>query len=132
MQSVATRIVVERERERMAFRRRPTGTSTGELDAGRRAEPTATFAARLVAVDGERVATGRDFDSLGALKASADVVHLDEAAASALADRAARRAARGPLGRGRSPYTPPPYAPFMTSTLQQEAGRKLRFRRSRR
>ena len=86
-----------------------------------------TFTAKLQLVDGRRVATGRDFDSLGALRKPDEVLVLDEAGAGALADRSARRAARRCRSVEQKPYTRRPYAPFMTSTLQQEAGRKLRF-----
>ncbi|MFZ5872753.1 MAG: type I DNA topoisomerase, partial [Actinomycetota bacterium] len=85
----------------------------------------ASFTARLVAVDGARVATGRDFDDLGQLRTSG-AVRLDEAAATALAEglRDADVAVRSVETK---PYTRRPAAPFTTSTLQQEASRKLRF-----
>jgi len=128
VQSVATRIIVQRERERMAFRSAGYWDVLAELDASV-SDPDAApprFTARLVAVDGKRVATGRDFDSLGAVRKPDEVVVLDEAAATTLA--------AGLNGAGLSvasveekPYARRPYAPFMTSTLQQEAGRKLRF-----
>ena len=133
VQSVATRVIVERERERMAFvaadywditARLATQASTSD-DAG---EPR-SFTARLAAVDGARVAQGRDFGQDGKLKttgAAKDSVVLDEPAARALA---------GALDNAdfvvdsveSKPYTRRPYAPFMTSTLQQESGRKLRY-----
>ncbi len=85
-----------------------------------------TFTARLVSVDGRRVATGRDFDSLGEVRKPDEVVVLDETAAGALA--AGLRGAELTVSSvEQKPYTRRPYAPFMTSTLQQEAGRKLRF-----
>ncbi|MDL9937515.1 type I DNA topoisomerase [Gordonia sp. ABSL1-1] len=124
VQSVATRIIVERERERMAFRSAEYWDIAATLNAGADASPS-TFGARLVGVDDARVAAGRDFDANGAVK-KADVVVLDEARATALS-----AALRGSQLRVTSveekPYTRKPYAPFMTSTLQQEAGRKLRF-----
>jgi DNA topoisomerase-1 len=136
VQSVATRLVVERERERMAFRSAAYWDLTAVFataDAGRAAaagEP-GTFGARLTAVDGRRVATGRDFDSVGQLKgasgaAAGQVLHLDEAAARALA--AALEATDFRVRSVESkPYRRSPYAPFRTTTLQQEASRKLGF-----
>ncbi|OBK87730.1 DNA topoisomerase I [Mycolicibacter sinensis] len=128
VQSVATRIIVQRERERMAFRSASYWDVVAQLDASV-SDPTAsppTFSARLVAVDELRVASGRDFDSLGALKKPAEVTVLDEAAATALA-AGLRGASLSVTSVEDKPYTRRPYAPFMTSTLQQEAGRKLRF-----
>jgi DNA topoisomerase-1 len=125
VQSVATRIVVQRERERMAFSAADYWDITATMDAGAEANPR-SFAARLVAVDGTRVATGRDFGSDGRLKDGADVRLLDETEARALADGLAE-AALTVSAVEQKPYTRKPYAPFMTSTLQQEAGRKLRF-----
>ncbi|BBX20836.1 DNA topoisomerase 1 [Mycolicibacter terrae] len=128
VQSVATRIIVQRERERMAFRSASYWDVVAQLDASV-SDPTAsppTFTARLVAVDEQRVASGRDFDSLGALKKPAEVTVLDEAAATALA-AGLRGASLSVTSVEEKPYTRRPYAPFMTSTLQQEAGRKLRF-----
>jgi len=128
VQSVATRIIVSRERERMAFRSAGYWDVTAELDASvsdAQAQPP-TFTAKLNSVDGRRVATGRDFDSLGGLRKPDEVLVLDEAGAGALAT--ALRGARLTVSSvEQKPYTRRPYAPFMTSTLQQEAGRKLRF-----
>jgi DNA topoisomerase-1 len=128
VQSVATRIIVQRERERMAFRSAGYWDVTAELDASvsdAQASPP-TFTAKLNSVDGRRVATGRDFDSLGGLKKPDEVLVLDEAAAGALAI-GLRGAQLAVSSVEQKPYTRRPYAPFMTSTLQQEAGRKLRF-----
>ena len=128
VQSVATRIIVQRERERMAFRSASYWDILAELDASV-SDPQASpprFNARLVAVDGKRVASGRDFDSLGVLRKPAEVQVLDEAAAGALA-AGLRGAALTVASVEEKPYTRRPYPPFMTSTLQQEAGRKLRF-----
>ncbi|GAA0602821.1 type I DNA topoisomerase [Sporichthya brevicatena] len=127
VQSVATRLVVERERERMAFRAAAYWDLDAEFDTGRarNADEPTTVTARLVQVDGKRVATGRDFSSLGELK-SADVLHLDEAAAGALAGRLSSSAFTVRKVE-RKPYTRKPYAPFRTTTLQQEASRKLGF-----
>ena len=128
VQSVATRIIVQRERERMAFRSASYWDILAELDASV-SDPNATpprFTARLVTVDGKRVATGRDFDSLGVLRKADEVLVLDEAAAGSLASGLAG-AALTVASVEEKPYTRRPYPPFMTSTLQQEAGRKLRF-----
>ncbi len=128
VQSVATRIIVQRERERMAFRSAAYWDVLAELDASV-SDPNATpprFNARLVAVDGKRVATGRDFDSLGSVRKPAEVTVLDEAGAGALA-AGLHGSALTVASVEDKPYTRRPYPPFMTSTLQQEAGRKLRF-----
>ncbi|MGK2880210.1 MAG: type I DNA topoisomerase [Mycobacterium sp.] len=128
VQSVATRIIVQRERDRMAFRSAGYWDVTAELDASvsdSQASPP-TFIAKLNSVDGKRVASGRDFDSLGVLKKPAEVVVLDESAARALASGLVG-AALSVASVEQKPYTRRPYPPFMTSTLQQEAGRKLRF-----
>ena len=128
VQSVATRIIVQRERERMAFRSAGYWDVTAELDASV-SDPQATpprFTAKLNTVDGRRVAAGRDFDSLGGVKKPDEVLVLDEAAAAALAS-GLRGAQLAVSSVEQKPYTRKPYPPFMTSTLQQEAGRKLRF-----
>jgi DNA topoisomerase-1 len=125
VQSVAIRIVVERERERMAF----VSASYWDLDA--RFQLTAAdkdqtpFGGTLVEVDGTRVASGRDFDDRGQLGRD-DVVVLDEAASVTLRDGLVDRPVEV-RSVERRPYTRRPYAPFITSTLQVEAGRKLRF-----
>ena len=128
VQSVATRIIVQRERDRMAFRSAAYWDVVADLDASvsdPKAQPP-TFTARLTTVDGLRVATGRDFDSLGAVRKPSEVVVLDESSAGALAT--GLRGAQLTVGSvEEKPYTRRPYPPFMTSTLQQEAGRKLRF-----
>ncbi|MCH9700309.1 MAG: type I DNA topoisomerase [Actinomycetia bacterium] len=128
VQSVATRIIVQRERERMAFRSAGYWDVTAELDASvsDAAASPPRFTAKLNTVDGRRVATGRDFDSLGAVKKPDEVLVLDELAAGDLA--AGLRGAQLQVSSvEQKPYTRRPYPPFMTSTLQQEAGRKLRF-----
>ncbi|BBZ41916.1 DNA topoisomerase 1 [Mycobacterium conspicuum] len=128
VQSVATRIIVQRERDRMAFRSASYWDIVAKLDASvsdPQAQPP-TFTARLATVEGSRVATGRDFDSLGALRKADEVVVLDEARATALA-AGLQGAQLSVASVEEKPYTRRPYAPFMTSTLQQEAGRKLRF-----
>ncbi|MEU1462280.1 type I DNA topoisomerase [Streptomyces sp. NPDC005727] len=127
VQSVATRLVVERERERIAFRSAEYWDLTGTFATGRAGDPSdpSSLVARLQTVDGRRVAQGRDFDSLGRLK-SANTLHLDEANARALA--AALENTRFSVRSVESkPYRRSPYAPFRTTTLQQEASRKLGF-----
>src|SRR5699024_1568515 len=126
VQSVATRIVVQRERERMRFTSASYWDISATMDAGAAAEPR-TFAARLVSVDGERLATGRDFGPDGELKEGASGVRvLDENEATRLTQWLGDSEFRV-ASVEEKPYTRKPYAPFMTSTLQQEAGRKLRF-----
>ena len=117
VQSVATRLVVERERERMAFVSAAYWDIEGTFDPSH-------FTARLVSVDGARVAQGRDFGSDGTLKSEAR--QLTEEDARGLADRldGADFSVRSVEEK---PYTKRPAPPFMTSTLQQEASRKLRF-----
>nr|WP_205864971.1 type I DNA topoisomerase [Planctomonas sp. JC2975] len=123
VQSPATRLVVDRERERMAF------VSASYWDLSAQLAPAtddASFPARLSRVDGERVASGRDFDDRGALKGQAHV--FDEASASALADALKQPSTTVTVRKLETkPFTRRPTAPFTTSTLQQEAARKLRF-----
>ncbi|MEV0106547.1 type I DNA topoisomerase [Nocardia sp. NPDC050799] len=128
VQSVATRVIVQRERERMAFRSAEYWDIAARLDAGGEADSAnpRVFSARLVDVDGSRVATGRDFGSDGRLKADSRALVLDEVRARRLAE-ALHGADLVVTSAESKPYTRKPYAPFMTSTLQQEAGRKLRF-----
>ncbi|MFF0091331.1 type I DNA topoisomerase [Streptomyces canus] len=127
VQSVATRLVVERERERIAFRSAEYWDLTGTFATGRAGDSSdpSSLVARLQTVDGRRVAQGRDFDSVGQLK-SANILHLDEANARALAAvlEQTRFAVRSVESK---PYRRSPYAPFRTTTLQQEASRKLGF-----
>ncbi|MGW5105141.1 type I DNA topoisomerase [Nocardia sp. NPDC004123] len=129
VQSVATRVIVQRERERMAFRSAEYWDIAAKLDAGGRGQEDGgnprVFGARLVSVEGARVATGRDFGSDGQLK-SQGVVVLDAGYAQRLAE--SLHGVDFTVSSVESkPYTRKPYAPFMTSTLQQEAARKLRF-----
>jgi DNA topoisomerase-1 len=118
VQSVATRLVVERERERMRFVAANYWDIVATFDPG-------AFDARLSAVDGRRVAQGRDFDQQGALR-TADAVQLGEDDARALA-AALAGSAFAVSSVEEKPYTRRPAPPFMTSTLQQEASRKLRL-----
>ncbi|MEW9532409.1 type I DNA topoisomerase [Microbispora sp. NPDC049125] len=125
VQSVATRLVVERERERLAFTAANYWDLQALFDTGRDSDDPPTFSATLTGVDGRRVAQGRDFASTGRLKGG-DILHLDEAAATALAGRL-EGASYAVRSVERKPYTRKPYAPFRTTTLQQEASRKLGF-----
>jgi DNA topoisomerase I len=128
VQSVATRIVVERERQRMAFRSAEYWDINALLSVqGGVKEGPKSFSATLIALDGDRIATGRDFEpTTGQVRPGAGVVHLDGDGARGLAARLEDR----PFTVTRveeKPYRRRPYAPFITSTLQQEAARKLRF-----
>ncbi len=121
VQSVATRIIVERERERMAFRSANYWDLTGTFTAG----DERPFTAMLLELDERRIATGKDFGSTGELS-KPDVVHLDESAARALVGDLEDRPAEV-KSREAKPYRRRPAAPFITSTYQQEASRKLRL-----
>lgn len=123
VQSAATRLVVDRERERLAF----VSASYWDLSALlATSADSVTFESRLARLDGVRVATGRDFDDNGKLKTEA--TPLDEQAAQALAVALRDPAVSVVVSSVDSkPYTRRPAAPFSTSTLQQEAARKLRF-----
>ncbi|MGO9082150.1 MAG: type I DNA topoisomerase [Streptosporangiaceae bacterium] len=139
VQSVAVRLVVDRERERMAFRaarywdlEAEFAKAAAQADGVDAAEAEPSFAATLISVDGRRVAQGRDFTPSGELrtaengKSATPVLHLDGEAAAGLADRLA--GASFTVGSvERKPYRRSPYAPFRTTTLQQEASRKLGF-----
>lgn len=123
VQSVATRLVVDREKERMAFKVASYWDLEGTFDAGSKHDQR-MFPAKLHSIDGTRVASGSNFGQDGQLKARADVVHLDKRRAedlvAALADTAYDvRSVEA------KPYRRSPYAPFRTTTLQQEASRKL-------
>ncbi|GGM12115.1 type I DNA topoisomerase [Micromonospora yangpuensis] len=127
VQSVATRIVVERERQRMAFRTAEYWDILATLAVTDAGEGPRNFNATLVALNGDRIATGKDFEpTTGRVRPGAGVVHLDSDGARGLAARLEGR----PFTVTRveeKPYRRRPYAPFITSTLQQEAARKLRF-----
>lgn len=126
VQSVAVRLVVEREHERIRFRSANYWDLTGRF----KAETGAPFNAALHSVAGRRIASGRDFDpDTGALKAPAEgegPLHLTEEAAKELVARLEGKQATV-ASLEQKPYTERPSAPFTTSTMQQEAGRKLRF-----
>jgi DNA topoisomerase-1 len=137
VQSVATRLIVDRERDRIAFR----SASYWDLEAefatqehGREKLPNhpTSFTATLVSVNGQRVAQGRDFTAQGQLKqgqlkqGELPVLHLDGEAAAQLAGRLENAAFRVSSIETK-PYRRSPYEPFRTTTMQQEASRKLGF-----
>jgi DNA topoisomerase I len=124
VQSVATRLVVERERERIAFVPASYWDLAATFETGKPEEPS-SFDATLVALDGKRVAQGRDFTAQGRIK-SDEILHLDEESAQGLAARLRDRP-YAVKSVERKPYKRSPYAPFRTTTLQQEASRKLGF-----
>lgn len=123
VQSVATRLVVDRERERMAFRSASYWDLEGTFDAGAKHDQR-MFPAKLHSVDDVRVARGSDFGQDGQLKSGANVVHLDRGRAEALA-AALQDTAFEVRSVEAKPYRRSPYAPFRTTTLQQESSRKL-------
>jgi DNA topoisomerase I len=141
VQSVATRLVVERELERMAFNAAAwwdieatfaaleTPAAEPPASGGRTGSPEATrgesFQARLVSVDGKRLALGRDFGNDGKLKTE-DALQLDEEGARGLSQRL-EQSSFSVTRVEQKPYSRKPSPPFMTSTLQQEASRKLRY-----
>ena len=120
VQSVAIRLVCERERERMAF----TSASWFDVTANL-VVAGGPFEATLESLNGAALATGKNFDASGALT-SADVTRLDEATATALATSLSGSSAEV-VSVTSTPRTQRPQAPFMTSSLQIEASRKLRF-----
>ena len=130
VQSVATRMVVERERARMSFRSAGWWGLEGTFavaDGVAVADGTPrSFSASLVAVDGVALASGRDFDDSGTLTSPGSVVVLAESEARDLAS-GLTDAPFTVSSMTHKPFRRSPSAPFMTSTLQQEAGRKLRF-----
>jgi DNA topoisomerase-1 len=129
VQSVAVRLVVDRERDRIAFRPAQYWDLEAEfakITDGLEVGDVTTFMATLVTVDGRRVAQGRDFGSTGVLREADGILHLDGGTAVALRDRLAEAAFKV-RSVERKPYRRSPYAPFRTTTLQQEASRKLGF-----
>ncbi|MQW74291.1 type I DNA topoisomerase [Nocardioides sp. dk4132] len=123
VQSVATRLVVDRERERMRFHVASYWDLEGTFDAGSKHDQR-MFPAKLHSVDGARVARGSDFGPDGLLKKSDGIVHLDRTRAEALSE-ALQDATYDVRSVESKPYRRSPYAPFRTTTLQQEASRKL-------
>lgn len=126
VQSVATRMVVQRERERMAFVTADHWDLTGEFAPVSGPDAGSAFQARLSGVDGRKVATGRDFDDRGQLRKPEAVAHLDEQQARSLAEGLSE-ADFTVAQQETKPYLSRPKAPFTTSTLQQDAARKLHF-----
>jgi len=133
VQSVATRLIVDKERDRIAFR---SGSywdleadfATANHGSERLPDDPTQFTATLLSVDGKRVAQGRDFTSTGQLKDADAVVLLNEASAGALAGRLRdERSTFAVSSVERKPYRRSPYPPFRTTTLQQEASRKLGY-----
>ena len=121
VQSVAVRVLVRRELERLAFR---SGTYW-DLKAKLATSDDAAFEATLATVGGQRVATGKDFDEhTGRLKPDVNAILLDEATAKTLQSRLQSQPWQVTSVETRM-QTRKPYAPFTTSTLQQEANRKL-------
>ncbi len=129
VQSVATRLVVDRERERMAFRTASYWDLEGTFDAGEKHDER-MFPAKLHSIDAKRVARGSDFTQQGELKPGVDVVHLDRSRAEALAASLSETTFEVRSVEAK-PYRRQPYAPFRTTTLQQEASRKLGYGASR-
>ncbi len=128
VQSVATRLLVQRERDRIAF----SSASYWDIVATLATQvPVEVFDSRLVAVDGVKVAAGKDFTSVGTLKQGSQVRVLDEASATALAEGLAAGADVTVRSVESKPYRRKPSAPFRTTTLQQEASRKLGYTASR-
>ncbi|MFP5352787.1 MAG: type I DNA topoisomerase [Actinomycetota bacterium] len=127
VQSVATRMIVEREEARMRFRSAGYWDVEGHFAAAGSSDEI--FVAALLSVDDARVATGKDFDALGNVTREGVVV-LDQDAATQLAD-ALQESSFTVSSVEQKPFKRSPYAPFITSTMQQEAGRKLGFTASR-
>ncbi len=123
VQSVATRLVVDKERERIKFRLASYWDLEGTFDAGSKHDQR-MFPAKLHSIDGTRVAQGSSFGQDGQLKPGADVVHLDRSRAEALVTALADTTYDVRSVESK-PYKRSPYAPFRTTTMQQEASRKL-------
>ena len=127
VQSVATRLIVERERERMAFVRAPYWDVTATLEAPDADGNNVAFDSRMVSLGGRRLAGSKDFGADGKLTAAGakdQVVQLDEAQASAIA-QALEFATFTVASMETKPYRRRPVPPFTTSTLQQTAGNRL-------
>jgi len=122
VQSVAVRLIVERERERIAFH----DATYWDLEAAFETTGGESFTATLTSVEGRKIPSGKDFDSTNGTLKNPDLLQMDEGAAGELADRL--RSADFKVTRVEvKPFTERPKAPFTTSTLQQEANRKLGF-----
>ena len=128
VQSVATRLVVDRERDRMAHVSASYCSISTRIEAG-----AESFDARVTHVDGRAVATGSDFSEKGVLKEKAEkagALHLDEAFAASIAQALEASPSSIIESVTQKPYRRRPAAPFTTSTLQQEASRKLHWNAS--
>ena len=123
VQSVATRLVVDRERQRIKFKLASYWDLDATFDAGSGHDPR-MFPAKLYSLDGVRVARGADFDDSGVLKAKGERAHLSRADAEALS-AGLSDTSYDVRSVESKPYRRSPYAPFRTTTLQQEASRKL-------
>jgi DNA topoisomerase-1 len=124
VQSVAVKLIVERERERMKFRSATYWDLLGSF--AKRAGAADAFQAELVSVDGRKIPSTRDFDAATGQIKDGKLLLLDEDAAVRLADELSACEFRV-ASMEEKPYTSRPYPPFTTSTLQQEANRKLGF-----
>ncbi|REJ98551.1 MAG: type I DNA topoisomerase [Planctomycetota bacterium] len=122
VQSVAVRLIVERERQRMAF----VAATYWDAIATFVKSDQAEFQATLVSVDQRKIPSGKDFDSADGKLKDPNLLHMDEAAAQALVEKLAT-AEFSVTSLDDKPYTSKPSPPFTTSTLQQEANRKLGF-----
>jgi DNA topoisomerase-1 len=122
VQSVSIRILVDRERARMRFR----AASYWDLLATFNTPENETFDARLVTVDGKRLATGKDFDPDTGKLSRTDILHLEAGEAGAL-EEALRKGTFTVTSCEEKPFTRSPYPPFTTASLQQEGNRKLRY-----
>ena len=127
VQSVATRIVVERERERMAFRSAEYWDIEATLAVAEPSDGPRTFPATLIALDGDRIATGKDFEPTTGQVEPAPAWCTSTATAPAGWPPGSTDRPFAVTRVEEKPYRRRPYAPFITSTLQQEAARKLRF-----
>lgn len=130
VQSAATRLVVDRERERLAYRTAEYWGLTATFVPNQDAKDQTTFDARMVRVDGKKLATGSDFGDDGLLTSQAEkagAVVLSEVAARGIEEALRGNVPAQVLSVETKPHTRRPAAPFTTSTLQQEASRKLRF-----
>lgn len=125
VQSVAVRMIVDRENERMAFRSATYWDLLGQFACARAPESTG-FEAELVSIDGRRIPAAKDFDQATGKLKDPKYLQLDAVAADAMLERL-RKAKFRVTAIDDKPYTSRPYAPFTTSTLQQEANRKLSF-----
>jgi DNA topoisomerase-1 len=130
VQSVAVRIIVDRERERMAFNSATywdlLGTFAAEFEKAGGSHTVGRLQAELVSVDGRKVPSAKDFDTTTGKIKDKNLLLLNEAEAAAMRERLLKAKFRvGSIDD--KPYTSKPYPPFTTSTLQQEANRKLSF-----